>query len=220
MATASSPVARMNSSSEMKDRILKHMNKDHRLSLFDYLEYYGRVPLDGLDPKNRVEMVDIELDHLTLQYSSHFEQRVSRRIDLQPPLKSLAGAREKLVEMAHTAATALGVSPTQVKHYKWPQTPGAWLSSSTGLILVLGGLTHEFGLAKRFYPTYDQSLQRFRLFLVLFLILIHIGECILIMRPLMKKYRVPYDVRPQWYLSCVLEGFFSWVRFKSLVKKH
>lgn len=196
------------------------MNKDHRLSLFDYLEYYGRVPLDGLDPKNRVEMLDIELDHLTLQYSSHSEQRVSRRIDLHPPLKSLAGAREKLVEMAHTAATSLGVSPTQVKHYKCPQTFGAWVSSSVGLVLFLAGLTHEFGLAKRFYPTFDHTFQRFRLVLVWFLVLAHIGECVFIMRPLMKKYRVPYDVRPKWYLSCVIEGFPSWVRFKSLVKKH
>lgn len=197
-----------------KARILEHMNKDHMVSLYDFLAYYEGIKLDYSNPSHSVELVDVELDHITLNYikNGHSKTIVT---PLDPPLKSLGEARVRFVKMAFEAADAFQVSPYQIKSFHPPAQP------ISGIIASLFGTCAFVALSPR---SVGRILQRRSPHLAHFIrqnarrifvatIIIHLLEYFLFLRAKLDKFRVYGALRLKWFLSTMSVGFPAWRRF-------
>ncbi|KAI1610171.1 hypothetical protein EDD36DRAFT_443535 [Exophiala viscosa] len=111
----------------MKARVIQHMNADHALSLRLYLAHYAHVPLPGT---TTAAMQDITNEHMiiTSSYGRHV-------VSLDPPMKSLIEARERLVAMHNECLAALGLSDVVLKSYTPPDR--AWQCALSALCLLI-----------------------------------------------------------------------------------
>ncbi|KAG9780832.1 hypothetical protein KCU88_g3624, partial [Aureobasidium melanogenum] len=91
----------------IKSRIITHMNADHALSLRLYLTQYSHVPLPAT---KTAQMQDITLDHIIITLGPSSPASGRYRIPLDPPMKSLLEARERLVAMHNDCLAALDLS--------------------------------------------------------------------------------------------------------------
>src|SRR5690349_8717087 len=110
----------------MKSRIITHMNADHADSLSLFLQHYCGVPPSMADKRSgsaststSVRLEDITLSHLIV--ASPIGRNL---IPIDPPMKTLAEARERLVAMHRESLAGLGFSDIVVSEYRWPQ--GWW----------------------------------------------------------------------------------------------
>jgi hypothetical protein len=208
------------------------MNSDHALSLRLYLAHYAHVPLPGT---KTAQMLDITPEHMiiTSAYGRHV-------VPLEPPMKSLMEARERLVAMHNTCLTELGLSEVVLEHYVGPDRAWQWcLSALCVLIFVtfpfreqlrpesgsviawiwsLGGALP--GLARLAY-----SLQPLVLGVM---VILHGGEAVWFASSKLPRYWVETGtwVWWCWVLDCLLEGVGCLSRFDRVVgrleaeKKH
>ncbi|GME80855.1 unnamed protein product [Ambrosiozyma monospora] len=200
-----------------QQRIITHMNKDHALSLEDYLESYGSIKITPLI--NNIKMESISLDHLTLAYTDESKpQRV--KIPIEPPMTDFSEARVKLVEMAKEAATKRGFSVYQINQFDPPKKPLHIILLSLTLCLCASALNNQllftvletgFGISHETSTTVAAYLPS-----ILKLIgSIHIVEFLFILKPKLDKYRVPPHIRLVYTVSCLFEGFATLQRFNA-----
>lgn len=189
-------------------RILAHMNKDHRLALEDYLYVYGGVSVT--DQITNVRMLNIELEYMTLQFHhGDVGFDIEKTILLEPPLKDWAEAKERLVTMAHQAADKRRLSYIQVNDMSYPGTILEYfviIAAQLPLICytyrqVLYWL--PVPLAVKQYLDSDLKL----LGVAVLALLIHLFETLFLLRPRLEFYRVPTDFLIEWYLFGILEGY-------------
>ncbi|GMG50428.1 unnamed protein product [Ambrosiozyma monospora] len=199
-----------------QQRIITHMNKDHALSLEDYLESYGSIKITPLI--NNIKMESISLDHLILTYTDESKPE-KVKIPIEPPMADFSEARVKLVEMAKDAATKRGFSVYQINEFDPPKTPlhlavlGLTLSICAGALnnqLLFTVLETGFGISHETSTTVAAYLPS-----ILKLIgSLHILEFLFVLKPLLDKYRVPPFVRSVYTISCIFEGIAVIKRFK------
>lgn len=232
---AAAPAAAPPAQDAVKARIMGHMNKDHSLSLFDYLNYYLHRDFDPDHPQSHVEMVDITNTSVTLKYShkdSPNEQVAI--IPINPPMDSLRDARGALVDMAREAATARGFATHRISEFVAP-----WASKSalhdilvfaTVLVAIvpplrsavfgsIGGLLGIPADGGPFFGGIVSFLEKFPLLPAIITYVGHTAEAFFILKPQVTKYRVPYPQRTYWYLANFFEGFPALQRFNRLVRK-
>lgn len=106
--------------SATKNRIITHMNKDHQLSLFDYVNYFMNREI--VDPDDggisSVEMVDIDNDLITLKYTYKGSPNPQiAQFPVNPKMNSLSDARNTLVQMAKRAASFRGYTVHRVTKF-------------------------------------------------------------------------------------------------------
>lgn len=103
-----------------KIRIMDHVNRDHKLALYDYLAHYKNIHLSLDDPFTTVELRDISLDALTIWYANATHTRTTT-IPIAPAMAHLSDARAVLKRMARHAALAQGHEPVRLTHYACPR---------------------------------------------------------------------------------------------------
>lgn len=212
-------------SAVMKARIISHMNSDHALSLRLYLMRYCHVPLPGT---STAQMLDITSEHMiiTSSYGRHV-------VPLEPPMKSLMEARERLVAMHNDCLSELGLSDVVLDRYVPPDRAWQWtLSALCALIFAtfpfresllpesgsviariwsLGGAVP--GLARLSY-----TLQPFVLAVM---VVLHVGETAWLANTRLKRYWVEVGTAVWWLwvLDCALEGVGCLSRFDRIVSR-
>ncbi|KAK9471926.1 uncharacterized protein V1510DRAFT_179710 [Dipodascopsis tothii] len=207
----------------IKQRIIAHMNKDHALSLGDYLEFYK-----GIIPSRGVRMIDITLEKVTIGYQNIHNKGIDdceASIDFQPPMKSFAEAREVLVGMALQASEGLGYATAKpVDKYVAPR--GASLSI---VAVMLVGIYFVY-----WEPSYLDSptnwLRQFKagghdvvvvgLKTVFYIVAVYHAVEAWIVYFWTGMYRVPTKKRALWTVTAFLEGFPAMGRFRALMEEH
>ncbi|EXJ88099.1 hypothetical protein A1O1_05027 [Capronia coronata CBS 617.96] len=207
----------------IKTRIIKHMNADHSLSLRLYLAQYAHVPLPGTTP---AELVDITLEHMiiTSAYGRHI-------IPLDPPMKSLLEARERLVTM-HTACLAsLDLSDVVVDRYVPPQRLWQWFVCGVCLLIFAtfpfrDQLRPESGsLIARAWSVNGTAPALARLCYAVqpgvlgFMVIVHVLEAVWFARTKLRRHWVEAGsaVWWAWIGDCLLEGVGCLKRFDGVV---
>ncbi|KAK9449017.1 uncharacterized protein V1518DRAFT_437958 [Limtongia smithiae] len=206
----------------MKQRIIQHMNKDHALSLRDYLEYYK-----GIQPTRKIEMRDITTEYVLIGYEIVHNKGIDQleaKIEFKPPMKSLAEARDVLVGMALQASEGLGyatVSP--VDSFLLPR----WRSYPVIAIVAVGLYFVVFntsyidapGTLIRQYTVKGIEIVPILIRLAFYLmVMFHAMEC-LTMFIWTGAYRVPSLKRAAWVASAFFEGWPALARFRSLMEE-
>ena len=204
----------------MKKRIITHMNADHRDSLRLFLEHYNKVP-SKLAADARLE--DVELGHLILQ------SKAGRLyIPLDPPMKSWSEARERMVQMHHTALKSLDRSDIVVTKFLPPATPVqvmifAAVCASFAAFSRRANFTKDSMLDQLVlhqYPGFERFCFTLQPYVIVFMVGLHSIEAVFMERTRLRKYNVERGSTLwwKWMVSCFLEGLFSFKRFDSLVK--
>ncbi|ANZ73787.1 BA75_01118T0 [Komagataella pastoris] len=209
---------------EVQARIVAHMNKDHRIALEDYLSVYGNIAID--DKIANITMKDIELDNITLSFN-HFdiEFPIIKPIPIDPPMKDIREARIKLTEMAKYCASKRGFSHFQVAETGYPASWGDFTILGALLILLMGFFSPStlFNVilpALHCPPALVSFLDASTKSILICTILIHLIEIQFVLNPLLKKYRVPFDYKLEWWLLTFIDGYFTIRRFKNIVAKY
>lgn len=109
------------SDEELHARIIRHVNNDHKLALYDILAHYNGIKLNYRDPRTNVQLLRVANDALTVTYTPPTQETQTSIVHVRPPMKSLGEARVVITHMAKTAAAALNYSPVQVTRYVFPK---------------------------------------------------------------------------------------------------
>lgn len=105
-------------------RIMSHMNKEHGADLERYLRAFNGVPAPAA---RGAQLTDLSLTTLTIATSSsgaQQQQQQQHSVEVTPPMKSLADARERFVAMAARARERLGLGDVRVTKCAAPRGLG------------------------------------------------------------------------------------------------
>ncbi|KAI3405233.1 hypothetical protein KGF56_001978 [Candida oxycetoniae] len=227
--------------SDPSTRIKSHMNKDHQLSLNDYVIVY-----DSVDPKYLVEdsvhITDVDTNHLVIEYDlikPNSATSITKTLALywtdaeeaeNIQVKSLSDIKGKLIAMAKYCAEKQGYAMTKITKIVGP-SPLALSIYPSWLVLLLNAYNPNilkrlfandalFNRIVKFLPSAVISAYQFTeinaLKIAIGLFIVHFGEILFVSRPLLKKHRTPENVRVYWYLMHIIEGFFVILRLKKL----
>lgn len=209
----------------MEQKILAHMNQDHKLALQDYLAVYGGVRITNAI--SNIKLKAISNDSLLIAFTHRdVDFEIEKPIALDPPLGSLGEARERLVEMAKYAADKRGYSHKQIKEILYPTKIYEFVLLGLVWNLIISWYNPHY-----FYCIFLQKwlgilgtnsvllfLQKYNNAILYTTAVLHVLEAAFVMAPLLAKYRVPIDYRVEWLAATVFEGFPAVLRFKSLTK--
>ncbi|ODQ63771.1 hypothetical protein NADFUDRAFT_53425 [Nadsonia fulvescens var. elongata DSM 6958] len=228
-----------------KSRIMSHMNADHPLSIVDYLVHYGQVApaaIGNQSPgaENPPRIVDFNYTDMTIEYYSSTDNVLSSGsmtkeviIPLDPPIDSPAGARSSLVNMAQVAANARGFAPHQLNEFRGPVSvidygtlgiigylfgvvavPGLFLQPFE--LLGSKGLLNGGTLLERTPLT--SEVEKWAGPVLALTIVVHVFEIMLVIAPILKRYRAPLAVKVKWIVSTFFEGINSVLRLKAIIR--
>ncbi|CUS23748.1 LAQU0S11e03400g1_1 [Lachancea quebecensis] len=197
--------------------IVAHMNKSHKIALEDYLFAYGHVRMDEKIAHVRLE--SISLTHMTILFN-HFdvEFEIEKVILFEPPLEDWSEARPRLVEMSKAAAKKRGYSHVQINEMSYPDS----LVDYMIILFVFFPLACYIRRDLLNYvpfvgPYFNNDALLIGIQTAAFVI--HLFECIFLLKPKLDFYRVPTDFLIEWYLFGMLEGYGPVRRFNELVKE-
>ncbi|MBQ5153902.1 DUF2470 domain-containing protein [Macrococcus caseolyticus] len=201
-------------SGDTAEAIISHMNKDHRVSLYDYLANYANIKLSLDNPLHSVELVDVKLDKLTLNYSDSGTLK-SVVIPIQPPLKNLAESRFRFVSMAHKSADAIGKSPYRITKFVPPE------SALKAIIFFFTCVFVSVVSAAKLTTYLEErvtaiSPQLYALLQKAFypVMAIHLTEYFLIVVRLLRFHRAPLRLYIIYLIATIAAGFSSWPPLK------
>ncbi|KAK9431237.1 hypothetical protein V1505DRAFT_414665 [Lipomyces doorenjongii] len=203
-AAEARPAGAPSNPESMKQRIISHMNKDHQVSLKDYLLYYK-----GIVPTRNIEMRDVTLECVTIGYEIVHNRGIDQleaKIEFNPPMKSLADARDVLVGMAMQASEGLGyatITPLDNTYYIY------WNPASIN--------DKEFVLRK--YKVYDIEIVPKLIKAAYWSAIVYHAIETLILYIWTGMYRVPTLKRIVWCVCAFLEGFPAIGRFRTLMEE-
>lgn len=229
--------------SDPTKRIISHMNKDHQLSLIDYVVVYGNEKEKSFDHSS-VNITDVTDKYLTLEYVAFDEISQKKILTIEweiaqenenVTVNTLKDVKAKLIAMAKYAAKKQGYSHTQIKTVTYPTVTlfeypimlaYALASYDTDLFRSLFTRDPVVQKVSQYLPSsvlsiFSSSFATTRLSRIIFAIIvsIHFAELFLVMLPLLRKYRVPTKQSSQWIIMQLFEGFPAFLRFKALEPK-
>ena len=213
-------------------RIISHMNADHHDSLVRYLEHIHAVPSRIA---RHATLTSISNSHLQISttptISAFSKNNENYVIPLEPPLKDLSQARERLVAMDHEAIKALGRDEITVKKYVPPHT-GFQIAAFCTTVSIMFFFSSRraldptnphglfFPIASRF-PDAFGFLARVQGKVFWSLLGVHVLECVQLDRTRLTKHSVPRGggVWWAWIASNFIEGFTAPLRFDAYVRR-
>lgn len=200
------------------EHILEHMNKDHKVSLYDYLSYYGKIDLDALDSRTNVAMTSIDVDGFTLEYVDSKGNRGSKVIPIKPAMSSLRDARSVLVDMAKTSAGARGHSAHQIKNYIPPSLAKIDEVFGMGVVFyaIVLAVKPEVALKTPLIGKYFIKRPQLPLLIIA---IVHVFESFFLFQKLVNKYRIPQPARAKWIIDNLLFGVVPMKRLKKEGKR-
>ncbi|KAF5021372.1 hypothetical protein F66182_6561 [Fusarium sp. NRRL 66182] len=106
-----------------KNRILSHMNKDHTREISYYLRHYAHLSASAASSP---VLQDVDLSGMSIKSQDgrdHF-------VPFTPPLTSWAEIKDRIIQMAHEAREALGLSDVIITAYVPPEGFGVIVTGS------------------------------------------------------------------------------------------
>ncbi|KAK0386611.1 hypothetical protein NLU13_6446 [Sarocladium strictum] len=206
---------------ERVNRIIKHMNSQHRLELSHYLRHHHSLSSRAASP---ALLTSLTLTSMTITDRNG----KAYTVPIDPPLATWADARTRLADMDTEARKHLGLSDVTLDTYKPPSsfTEVLVFSSVAAFFFCYATLpyvtpgTKVYSLLDQFWPRNGaESYIR----LVKFIFLPVLGTHILEMALLDIKRLQPYGVERfsklwwTWQISCFIEGFSTFKRTKAIV---
>ncbi|ORY06237.1 integral membrane protein-like protein [Clohesyomyces aquaticus] len=202
-----------------RERIIKHMNADHRDSIRRCIEHALGV---SCWQTGDARMTDISLDKMKFAFG---DNKVA--VPFDPPMKTFREARERLVQMDKDAVKALRRSDITVKIFI---PPYAHLHHLFNFSLCLVTFAC-FSKPSNFTPgsfLYDLLLYRVPSFasfclkiqptLITIMLAIHIVEAAVMVKKMEKHSVVPLSgLWWSWVGSCFIEGFTAFNRLNGMV---
>ncbi|KAK5085405.1 hypothetical protein LTS08_003131 [Lithohypha guttulata] len=216
----------------MKSRVLTHMTADHSDSLALYLNHFCKVPtsLRPPPPIGTLKLEDITLDHIII---SHPKGRNLVRID--PPMKHLGEARERLVAMHKECLQKLDMAEFKVDKFVLPNKPWQWALQIFSLMCFVlftlypakAFLPEAGTLASKIYsvggivPGLARLTASIKDFVLIGMFAIHSAETGHMAQTRMKKYWVPAFSRTwwMWEAAVAVGGVAGMWRFDDMVKE-
>jgi hypothetical protein len=212
-------------SSDPKPRIIAHMNRDHAAELKAYLRAFNGLSSSAAAG---AQLKDLTLDTLTISSASGVHS-----VGISPPMKSLADARVRLVDMAQRAREKLGISDIRIERFEGPQRRGGGIFSFVGVAfyfvsavaLKLGVLrpgTRAWALIDRGYPFGGaEGFAWLTNAIVIPVLVIHLAEAYWIARSRLAKHGVETGsvLWVGWVLVTFFEGYPAMRRFDRLVEE-
>jgi hypothetical protein len=210
-------------SSDPKTRIMGHMNREHTADLKQYLRAFNGLSSTAAAD---AQLTDITLDNLTIKSASDVHT-----VRISPPMKSLADARVRLVDMSQRAQEMLGLSDIRIDRFVGPRGMGIasflgvgfyFVSAATlGLGLLRPGTAAWTLLDKRF-PYHGAEGFAWIVKAIVFPVLaIHISEAFWMARSRLAKYGIEAgsSLWLLWVLETFVEGIPAIWRFDGLVQE-
>lgn len=206
-----------------QQRVLNHVNKDHKEALSHYLQHFAKVPaIAASTPASPPALLEVDLSQMTIR-SADGQQHV---VPFTPPLSSWDEMRSRFVEMDATARDAL--YDVTVTEYAPPDGPGAvvlgailfFFSCYAGLPWIVPGSAPGRVLE----AVFPGGLVGFRYIVkAIFwpVVAIHSAEAIAFDRTRMVRHGVPRwsGLWWAWEVNCWFEGFTCWKRIDAMVAK-
>ncbi|KAI8944719.1 hypothetical protein F4801DRAFT_570675 [Xylaria longipes] len=210
-------------SSDPKPRIMAHMNKEHGAELKLYLRAFNGLSSSAAA---NAQLTDITLDTMTISCTSGVHS-----VRITPPMKSLADARERLVDMAARAQEELGLSAIRIDRFVGAR--GVGIVSFVGVafyfvsaVAVATGLlrpgTAAWAVLDAYFPYHGAagfvwSVEK----LVVPVAIIHGTEAWWMARSRLARYGVEPGSALwfKWVLETFVEGYPSLARFDQLVRE-
>ncbi|KAK7192436.1 hypothetical protein DPSP01_009740 [Paraphaeosphaeria sporulosa] len=201
----------------ISERIVKHMNADHADSVRRYLKAFKQ--------KSISEVRDARLTGVTLNDMKFDCGKQQVIIPLDPPMKAMREARERLIQLDKEALDILGLTDIPITKYTPPYAPGLhWihLFNFTQCLIVLttfsrranfksGSLIHDNILSH--VPGFGDFLFTIQPYLFYIMVGIHATETVFMARKLNRHGLTPSEpVWWAWMTSCFVEGKTCWMR--------
>ncbi|KAE8353162.1 hypothetical protein BDV28DRAFT_133739 [Aspergillus coremiiformis] len=206
-------------SASSKNFIINHMNADHQKSLAMYLRHYCNVA--ARDAKS-ARLEDISLSDLLISAKG---TRYS--VPLDPPMKTFADTRPRVVAMHQECLQRLGLSDIVIKEFRAPRGLEAANFAAVVATLIVFSRRSNFLPGSWLYET--TGLDRFPAFagfcytvqpIPLTLLLgIHAIEAGLLAVKRLKRHEVPLlsAVWFAWIATILIEGAVAFKRFDRMV---
>ncbi|KAI0147762.1 hypothetical protein GGR57DRAFT_244328 [Xylariaceae sp. FL1272] len=205
---------------DAKTRIMSHMNKEHGAELKQYLRAFNGLSSSAAAD---AELIDLSLDTLSIKSASGVH-----KVRISPPMKTLADARVRLVDMAQVAQQKLGLSDIRINEFEAPR--GVGIVSFIGVSFYFASaLALSFGLLRpgttawatldNYFPYGAQGFAWLVKAIAIPVLIIHVTEAWWMARGRLATYgiEVGSTLWFLWVVQVFLEGFPAMARFDSLV---
>lgn len=204
------------------NRIISHMNSQHRLELSHYLRHHKALSTRQASPAT---LTGITLTTMTITARNG----KAHTVPIDPPLSTWADARTRLADMDAEARKHLGLSDVTLDTYQPPRLYSEALvfSAVAFYILCYATLpyvapgTKVYSLLDQFWPRNGAaSYIRLVKSLVLPVLGIHTVETVLLDMWRLQPYGVERFSKLwwTWQVSCFIEGFGTFKRSKAIVE--
>lgn len=199
-------------------KICEHMNKDHRVSLFDYVCYFTGTPLSINNPSQSVELIDVTLDKFTLLYARDANSH-SIDVKFKPKLKFFGEARARFIDLAFRAADHVHRSPYQITNFIQYNSSKRRFASRLWLVIVLASSGVFLKSLTGASTPFLKKAYKYLLLALPPMFVIHLSEYYFVVRKLLKYHRVPASVQRVYFWLTLLCGFPAWVPLKARSKE-
>lgn len=219
--------------SDIQKRIITHMNKDHQLALVDYVVVYGGRPVLLFRPES-VHITTVSETEMVLSFVAADNTDESLTIvwsdakeDENFEVAKLGDLKDKLVAMAKYAARQRGLSHVQITTYTPPSTAISYAMYGTAIALGLAMVRRTWlrdlvvacgGEIPALVNPALSFLERHAKSLTIGMYGIHVLESVFVVRPKVKKYRIPSQTAWAWYGMNFIEGFLVFSRIEKLAR--
>lgn len=208
--------------SHLIPRIIKHMNKDHTHNLEDYLVVYGHVDPEIAQRKPTLETLN--LGSMSISYIDMEGTKNFIRIPFEPTIESFHDARSKFVEMAQKAAARRGFSEYLLNDIPFLQSVKDYLAIGLFLTLYIFAtkpdllqyvLNDVLDISQQIKTIItDYHILAFRVILI-----VHSIEAVVILYPILRKYRMGTLKKLACLSLCLLEGIVFLSSFKVAIDR-
>ncbi|EDK44960.1 hypothetical protein PVL30_002631 [Lodderomyces elongisporus] len=231
--------------SDPSARIISHMNRDHQLSLNDYVVVYGTVDSKYL-VEDSVHITKVDLEQIVIEYDlinpSKTKTLALYWSDAEEyekiEVKSWSDIKGKLIAMAKYCANKQGFEMHKLTKAEWPDLSLSglfgWSMYPQWMVLILNSYNPEilrnlfandalFNRLVKYLPSgairfYKYAGETHASKVLLTIVVLHLIEIFKETGPILKKNRAPGIVRAKWYFMNLIEGFPVLIRLKNLTK--
>ncbi|EEA21665.1 integral membrane protein, putative [Talaromyces marneffei ATCC 18224] len=212
-----------------KQRIVSHMNSDHRDSLSMFLVIYNKVPYTQAQT---AQIEEIRLSGMTISTADYPDRAKSSRtnffVPFEPALNGYEEARHKVVEMHKHCLKTLGQSDITIQEYRRPRGFSAFMFTVCLVTFIAFSRRSNFQPGSELYSRLLQYVPDFATFcykiqplVIGGMVIIHSIEAIHMSIYRLRPHNVAIGSRLWflWVLNDFVEGFTALQRFDALVEE-
>lgn len=212
-----------------KQRIVSHMNSDHRDSLSMFLEVYSKVPYTEAQT---AQIEEIRLSGMTISTADYPNRPKSSRtnffVPFEPALRGYEDVRNKVVEMHKYCLKTLGRSDITIQEYRRPRGFSAVMFTVCLVTFIAFSRRSNFVPGSELYSRLLHYVPDFAAFCYKIQPLVIGG--MLVIHGIEALHMSIYRLRPHsvaigskvwllWVLNDFIEGFTALQRFDALVEE-